>query len=114
MLFTKRANIRPRSLRETVTLVRRYGGTDEYGMQALTDGDAVAEVPASVEMVSGYVKEHYYQSAEVEAYEVVIRYVCLKFEAVVWNGKTLAVDSVEDEGMRHRWLRVLCSRREDV
>lgn len=114
MLFTNKHDIRPRGLRETVTLVRRYSGTDDYGMQALTSAEVVAEVPASVEMLSGYAKEHYYQTAEIEAYEVQMRYTCAKFTEVVWRGVTLEVDSIEDEGMRGRWLRVRCSRRAEV
>ena len=113
MLFRK-SNIRARELRESVTLIARYSGADDYGMQALTAGEAVAVVPASVAMMSGYAKEQYYATAEIEAYVVIIRYTCRKFEAIEWNGARLSVDSVEDEGMRHRWLRINASRKGDV
>lgn len=112
MLFTKH-DIRPRGLSETVTLVRRYSVTDDHGMQAFTSGEAVCEVPAQVTMLSGYAKMQFYESLEIEAYDVVIRYVCNKFEEILWNGSRLIVDSVEDEGMRHRWLRIRCSRRDE-
>lgn len=113
MLFRK-SNIRARELRESVTLIARYSGADDYGMQALTAGEAVAVVPASVAMMSGYAKEQYYATAEIEAYTVTLRYTCRKFEALRWGDVLLSVDSVEDEGMRHRWLVVRCHRRADV
>lgn len=124
MLFNDRHDIRPRSMRETVTLIRKVSATDEYGMQSLKrpveqgsgsgsgrDVSVVGVFPASVTMLSGYAKTNYYQTAEIEAYDVRLRYLPDKFEEVLWNGMTLSVDSVEDMGMRGRWLRVLCSRR---
>jgi hypothetical protein len=62
-------------------------------------------------MLSAYAKENYYQTAEIEAYEVRMRYLPEKFEQVIWNGIVLSVDSREDVGTRQRELRVICSRR---
>ena len=70
--------------------------------------------PASVQMLSGMVKMNHYQTAEIEAYEVRLRFVPGRFEAIVWRGAELSVDSIEDVGMRGRWLRILCSRRDKV
>lgn len=129
MLFDSKHNIRPRALRETVTLKRLISRTDEYGMQSFLpapssgsgrgsgsgsgsgDPDLVAVVPASVQMLSGYAKVNYYQTAEIEAYEVWLRYIAEPFNLIVWNGIELSVDSRDDEGQRGRWLRVLASRR---
>lgn len=129
MLFDNTHNIAPRSYRETVTLKRLVSRTDEYGMQSFLpapssgsgrgsgsgsgsgDPDIVAVVPASVQMLSGYAKVNYYQTAEIEAYEVRMRYLPEKFEQVIWNGIILSVDSREDVGTRQRELRVLASRR---
>lgn len=129
MLFDSKHNIRPRALRETVTLKRLVSRTDEYGMQSFLpapssgsgrgsgsgsgsgDPDLVAVVPASVQMLSGYAKVNYYQTAEIEAYEVWLRYIAEPFNLIVWNGIELSVDSRDDEGQRGRWLRVLASRR---
>ena len=131
MLFDNTHNIAPRSYRETVTLKRLVSRTDEYGMQSFLpapssgsgrgsgsgsgsgsgDPDLVAVVPASVQMLSGYAKTNYYQTAEIEAYEVRMRYLPEKFEQVIWNGIILSVDSREDVGTRQRELRVLASRR---
>ena len=131
MLFDSKHNLRPRALRETVTLRRLVSRTDEYGMQSFLpaptsgsgrgsgsgsgsgsgDPDLVAVVPASVQMLSGYAKVNYYQTAEIEAYEVWLRYTAEPFNLIVWNGIELSVDSREDEGQRGRWLRVLASRR---
>lgn len=114
MLFSRTHNIRPRSLRESVTLVIRISATDEHGMQSLSDGETLADVPASVRMLSGYAKMEYYQSAEIEAYEVQMRFVPYKFNELIWRRQRLSVDSIEDEGMRGRWLRVRCSRRDVI
>lgn len=129
MLFDSKHNLRPRALRETVTLRRLVSRTDEYGMQSFLpapssgsgrgsgsgsgsgDPDLVAVVPASVQMLSGYAKVNYYQTAEIEAYEVWLRYTAEPFNLIVWNGIELSVDSRDDEGQRGRWLRVLASRR---
>jgi hypothetical protein len=111
MLFDSKHNLRPRALRETVTLIQRESATDEYGMQSLSAGSTFAVVPASVQMLSGYAKVNYYQTAEIEAYEVWLRYTAEPFNLIVWNGIELSVDSREDEGQRGRWLRVLASRR---
>ena len=114
MLFTNTHTIRPRGLSETVTLVMRRSVTDDHGMQAFTQPETVCEgVPASVQMMSGYAKIQYYDAVEVEAYDVRLRYVCCKFNEIIWNGMRLVVDSTEDEGMRHRWLRLRCSRRDE-
>lgn len=123
MLFDNRHDIRPRAFREKVTLIRRVSATDEYGMQSLTlpvegsgsgagrDVSVIGVFPASVQMLSGYAKTNYYQTAEIEAYEIYMRYVDEKFERIVWNGIILSVDSREDVGMRRRTLRILASRR---
>lgn len=111
MLFNDRTNIRPRDLRETVTLFQRDNGMDEYGVQAFADPQPICEVFASVDEMSGYSKMQFYQSVEVEAYDVRMRYVPCAFNEIKWNGKQLVVDNIEDEGMRGRWLRVRCSRR---
>lgn len=125
MLFDSRHDIRPRAFRENVTLIRRVSATDEYGMQSLTlpvvgsgsgsgagrDVSVIGVFPASVQMLSGYAKTNYYQTAEIEAYEIYMRYVDEKFERIIWNGIILNVDSREDVGMRRRTLRVLASRR---
>lgn len=129
MLFDSKHNLRPRALRETVTLRRLVSRTDEYGMQSFLpapssgsgrgsgsgswSGDAslIGTFPASVQMLSGYAKVNYYQTAEIEAYEVWLRYIAEPFNLIVWNGIELSVDSRDDEGQRGRWLRVLASRR---
>lgn len=125
MLFDSRHDIRPRAFRENVTLIRRVSATDEFGMQSLTlpvvgsgsgsgagrDVSVIGVFPASVQMLSGYAKTNYYQTAEIEAYEIYMRYVDEKFERIIWNGIILNVDSREDVGMRRRTLRVLASRR---
>ena len=113
MLFNNRSNIRPRDLRETVTLLQRDSGMDSYGVQAFADARPVCEVPASVEEMSGYAKMQFYESVEVEAYDVRMRFVCCAFNEIEWNGKKLVVDNIENEGMRNRWLRVRCSRRDN-
>jgi len=114
MLFTESINLRARALRETVCLIRRDIAEDEYGVQAAGEDICLGPFPASVQMLSGMVKMNHYQSAEIEAYEVRLRFVPGRFEKVVWNGSELSVDSIEDEGQRHRWLRVYCSRRAKV
>lgn len=134
MLFDNTHNIAPRSYRETVTLRRLVSRTDEYGMQSFLpapssgsgrgsgsgsgsgsgDPDLVAVVPASVAMLSGYAKTNYYQTAEIEAYEVWMRYIPDKFECILWGDKVMSVDSVEDVGTRHRTLRILASVREVI
>lgn len=131
MLFDSKHNLRPRALRETVTLRRLVSRTDEYGMQSFLpapssgsgsgrgsgsgsgsgDASVIGTVPASVQMLSGYAKVNYYQTAEIEAYEVWLRYTAEPFNLIVWNGIELSVDSRDDEGQRGRWLRVLASRR---
>ena len=113
MLFDSNHTIAPRELSETVTLVQRRSVTDDHGMQAYTPGEVVCTVPASVSMLSGYAKIQYYDAVEVEAYEVRMRFVPCKFNEIEWRGARLVVDSTEDEGMRGRWLRVRCSRRDD-
>ena len=114
MLFTDKIGISPRNLRETVSLVRRRSVTDDHGMQALVDDCVCEGVPASVKMLSGYAKTNYYQTAEIEAYEVRLRYTPHKCEGIIWGGRTLSVDSREDVGGRHLELRVLCSNKEVV
>lgn len=111
MLFGNAHSIGARAYREEVTIITQTSVTDEYGMQSLTTGVETITVPASVEMLSGYAKTNFYQTAEIEAYEVRMRFVPYKFEQLTWRGETLSVDSVEDVGMRGRELRVLASRR---
>ena len=123
MLFDNKHNIGARAYRETVTLVRRVSSTDEYGMQSLTlpvgsgsgsgsgDASVVGVFPASVAMLSGYAKTNYYQTAEIEAYEIRMRYIPDKFERIIWKGITLSVDSREDVWTRQRELKILASRR---
>lgn len=114
MLFTESHNLRARALRETVCLVRRDIAEDDYGVQAVRETVCLGPFPASVQMLSGMVKMNHYQTAEIEAYEVRLRFVPGRFEAIVWRGAELSVDSIEDVGMRGRWLRILCSRRDKV
>ena len=114
MLFTESSNLRSRTLRESVCLVRRDIKEDEYGVQAAGEDVCLGPFPASVQMASAMVKMNLYQSAEIEAYEIRLRFVPGRFEKVVWNGSDLSVDSIEDEGQRHRWLRVYASRRAKV
>lgn len=123
MLFSNQRSIGARAYRENVTLIRRVSATDEYGMQSLTlphgsgsgsgsgDLSVIGTFPASVTMLSGYAKTNYYQTAEIEAYEVRMRYIPDKFERILWSDAVLSVDSVEDVGGLHRELRVLASRR---
>lgn len=114
MLFTESRSIRARALRETVHLVRRDIKEDEYGVQSAGEDVCLGPFPASVQMLSGMVKMDNYQSAGIEAYEVLMRYVPGRFEKIIWRGSELSVDSIEDEGMRGRWLRIYCSRRAKV
>lgn len=114
MLFTESRNLSARALRETVRLVRRDIKEDEYGVQAAGEDVCLGPFPASVQMLSGMVKMNHYQTAEIEAYEVRLRYVPGRFEKIVWRDTELSVDSIEDIGMRGRWLRVYCSRRAKV
>ena len=119
MLFSK-SDIAPRAYRDTVTLHFLVSSTDDYGVQSLVplvapgsgSGTPVTVVrPASVVMLSSYAKMNYYQTADIEAYEVRMRYYPDKFQAITWNGKELGVDSIEDVGNRQRELRILASRR---
>jgi len=121
MLFNK-SDIAPRAYRDTITLHFLVSATDAYGMQSLTpltasgsgsgSGTPVTVTrPASVQMMSSYAKQNYYQTADIEAYEIRMRYYPDKFQQITWNGKTLGVDSIEDVGNRQRELRVLASRR---
>lgn len=121
MLFSK-SDIAPRAYRDTVTLHFLVSSTDDYGVQSLTplvapgsgsgSGTPVTvERPASVVMLSSYAKMTYYQTADIEAYEVRMRYYPDKFQQLTWNGKELGVDSIEDVGNRQRELRILASRR---
>lgn len=112
MLFNNRTNIRPRGLRETVTLYQRDSEMDEYGAQRFADPQLVCKVPASVDEMSGYAKMQFYQSVNIEAYIVRMRFMCCAFNVIEWDGKTLIVDNIEDENMRGRWMRVTCSRRD--
>ena len=124
MLFNNTHNIGVRAYRESVTLIRQISATDEYGMQSLTlptgsgsgsgDASVVGVFPASVAMMSGYAKMNYYQSAEIEAYEVRMRWIPDKFERILWNGKVLTVDMREDVGDRQRELKIHCSNREVI
>ena len=126
MLFNNTHNISVRAYRESVTLIRQISATDEYGMQSLTlptgsgsgsgsgDASVVGVFPASVAMMSGYAKMNYYQSAEIEAYEVRMRWIPDKFERILWNGKVLTVDMREDVGDRQRELKIHCSNREVI
>ena len=128
MLFNNTHNIGVRAYRESVTLIRQISATDEYGMQSLTlptgsgsgsgsgsgDASVVGVFPASVAMMSGYAKMNYYQSAEIEAYEVRMRWIPDKFERILWNGKVLTVDMREDVGTRQRELKIHCSNREVI
>ena len=128
MLFNNTHNIGVRAYRESVTLIRQISATDEYGMQSLTlptgsgsgsgsgsgDASVVGVFPASVAMLSAIAKTNYYQTAEIEAYEIWMRYIPDKFERILWNGKTMSVDSVEDVGTRQRTLRILASVREVI
>ena len=122
MLFNK-SDIAPRAYRDTVTLHFLVSSTDDFGMQSLTplttgsgsgsgSGTPVTVTrPASVQMLSSYAKQNYYQTADIEAYEIRMRYYPDKFQQITWNGKTLGVDSIEDVGNRQRELRILASRR---
>lgn len=114
MLFSSSTNLRARALRETVTLVRRDIKEDAYGVQAAGEDVCLGPFPASVQMLSGIVKMNHYQTAEIEAYEVRLRFVPGRFEKILWRDTELSVDSIEDEGMRGRWLRIYCSRRAKV
>ena len=128
MLFNNTHNISVRAYRESVTLIRQISATDEYGMQSLTlptgsgsgsgsgsgDASVIGVFPASVAMMSGYAKMNYYQSAEIEAYEVRMRWIPDKFERILWNGKVLTVDMREDVGDRQRELKIHCSNREVI
>ena len=127
MLFTERHNIRPRGLRESVTLVDRSPREDDYGVTALLPlrgsgsgsggGETAAEYgpfPASISALSGQVKLDYYQTASIEAYAIRMRYVAGTFTHVVWGDRVMRVDFVFDEGMRHRWLTIYASRRAQV
>jgi hypothetical protein len=126
MLFNNTHNIGARAYRESVTLIRQVSATDEYGMQSLTlpkgsgsgsgsgDASVIGTFPASVAMLSGYAKTNYYQTAEIEAYEVRMRYVADKFERIIWNGRVLTVTSCEDVGQRQRELKIICSNREVI
>ena len=114
MLFSETGNLRARALRETVRLVRRDIKEDDYGVQAAGEDVCLGPFPASVQMLSGMVKLNHYQSAEIEAYEVRLRYFPGRFEKILWRDAELSVDSIEDIGMRGRWLRVYCSRRAKV
>ena len=114
MLFSESHNLRARALRETVRLVRRDIKEDDYGMQSAGEDVCLGPFPASVQMLSGMVKMNHYQTAEIEAYEVRLRYVPGRFEKILWRDTEFSVDSIEDIGMRGRWLRVYCSRRAKV
>lgn len=114
MLFSNQRGIGARAYRETVTIIRQDSATDEFGVQALSSPDATIVVPASVQMLSAYMKTSYYQTAEIEAYEVRMRFIPCKISRLVWNGVTLTADSVEDVGMRGRELKILASRRADL
>jgi hypothetical protein len=114
MLFSESHNLGARALRETVRLVRRDIKEDDYGVQGAGEDVCLGPFPASVQMLSGMVKMNHYQTAEIEAYEVRLRYVPGRFEKIVWRDAELSVDSIEDVGMRGRWLRVYCSRRDKV
>ena len=124
MLFTESHNIRPRSLRESVTLVDRSPREDGYGVMSLLplhssgsgsgSGETAAQYgpfPASVSALSGQVKLDYYQTASIEAYAIRMRYVADSFTHVVWGDRVMRVDFIFDEGMRHRWLTIYASRR---
>jgi hypothetical protein len=99
---------------ETVRLIHNDISEDDYGVQAKGEDVCLGTFPASVMMLSGQVKMNHYQAADIEAYEVRLRYVQGCFEKIIWRDTELSVDSVEDEGMRGRWLRVYASRRERV
>lgn len=115
MLFTESRNVRARALRETVFLVCRDIREDEFGVQSASeDVRHLGPFPASVQMLSAMVKMNHYQSASIEAYEVRMRFVPGRFEKIVWRGTELSVDSIEDEGMRGRWLRIYASRRAKI
>ena len=114
MLFTESRNLRARAMRETVRLVRRDIKEDDFGVQSAGEDVCLGPFPASVQMLSAMVKMNHYQTAEIEAYEVRLRYVPGRFEKILWRDAELSVDSIEDEGMRGRWLRVYCSRRAKV
>lgn len=114
MLFTNQRNLRARALRETVRLVHRDIKEDDFGVQSAGEDVCLGPFPASVQMLSAMVKMNHYQTAEIEAYEVRLRYVPGRFEMILWRDAELSVDSIEDEGMRGRWLRVYCSRRAKV
>ena len=114
MLFTNQRNLRARALTDTVRLIHYDIKEDEYGVQASGEDVCLGTFPASVQMLSGQVKLNNYQAADIEAYEVRLRFVPWRFEKILWRDTELSVDSIEDEGMRGRWLRVYCSRRAKV
>lgn len=114
MLFTEKRNVRARALRETVMLVKRDIKEDEYGVQAAGEPVCLGPYPASVQMLSATVRMNYYQSASIEAYEVRLRYVPGRIEQIKWRGEELSVDSITDEGMRGRWLRIYASKRAKI
>lgn len=114
MLFTNQRNLRARALSDTVRLVHNDIKEDEYGVQAKGEDVCLGTFPASVQMLSSQVKMNHYQTADIEAYEVRLRFVPGRFEKVIWRDTELSVDSIEDEGMRGRWLRVYASRRAKV
>lgn len=114
MLFSNQRGIYARALSESVCLVRRDIKEDEYGVQSAGEDVCLGPFPASVQMLSAMVKMNHYQTAEIEAYEVRVRFVPGRFEKLIWRDSELSVDSIEDEGMRGRWLRIYASRRAKV
>jgi len=98
--------LKSRTYNRLVKLYSAVSSNDEYGEQNIATPVFRQSVMASVRNLSASRTMVQYQSADVEAYEILVRYVPYRISHVEFNGLMIGIDSIEDVRMRGRELRL--------
>ncbi len=102
------------SARRYTEKIKLYGAatiTDKFGAIKKDAPFLIGERWAKVIPQSSQRKMYYFDTTDIESYEIEVRYAAQMPKVIEWKGQILQVDSVIDWENRHRILNIVAVKR---